>query len=117
MHVDKVRSTPGILTHRQYDRVMEEGKGEGKGEGKRETITTEQDQDKDNDKDQNQGLKKEKEQGSDTDKDTHKDLDQLALVPQVHADSCHYCAGGLFRAANLLLSDVINHRQRCPYTR
>jgi len=34
--------------------------------------------------------------------------------PQVHADSCHYCAGGLFRAANLLLQDVVSHRLLCP---
>ena len=115
MHVDKARSAPGILTHRQYDQVMGEGKGE--------IITTKQDNDNDNDKDKDWGLKKEKEQNSDkdTEKDNDKVLvqgsDQVALVPQVHADSCHYCAGGLFRAANLLLSDVINHRQRCPYTR
>lgn len=33
--------------------------------------------------------------------------------PQVHADSCHYCAGGLFRAASLLLEDLLRHRQQC----
>ena len=72
---------------------------------------------------QDQVIDKDKDKGSDKNKDKGSDKDEtvsepsvLALVPQVHADSCHYCAGGLFRAANLLLADIINHRQRCPYT-
>jgi hypothetical protein len=32
---------------------------------------------------------------------------------EVHSDSLHYCAGGLFRAGNLLLSDLIEHRRKC----
>ena len=83
------------------------------------------DQNQDKGSDQDKGQDKDEGGGNDTDKGSDKDKEKdpvlpepstLALVPQVHADSCHYCAGGLFRAANLLLSDVINHRQRCKHT-
>ena len=152
-HVTRARSSPGMQTHREYDRLMAERggaqqqqhKGQGQGSDKDKGKGLENglvDKDKDmgsdkgKDKDKRivkeqdqEGSSKVEDQGSDKDKDQDSSkykgqvLDQdsplalvpspLALVLQVHADSCHYCAGGLFRAANLLLSDVINHRQRC----
>lgn len=36
---------------------------------------------------------------------------------RLHADSLHYCAGGLFRAGNILLHKLIEHRQRCHKAR
>ena len=102
----------------QKDRRLEQGNDQDKDQG----LNKEKDKDKD------QGVEK----NTDNDIDKGKDIDNkgqdsflpdpsspalgLGLAPQIHADSCHYCAGGLFRAANLLLFDVINHRQQCTYT-
>ena len=132
-HVGKARSSSlGTLTHRQYDSLI-------MGETVKKDKATQQDRRLEQDKDKDQGLDKNsdndnKDKDKDKeDKDKGQGADQdpllsdpsspglglglgLALVPQIHADSCHYCAGGLFRAANLLLFDVINHRQQCPYT-
>ena len=130
-HVGKARSSSlGTLTHRQYDSlIMDDSLMMGQTKDKAMQQDRGLNKDKENDKYKDQGVIKNTDidKGKDNYKDHDHGADQdpllsdpsspgLGLAPQIHADSCHYCAGGLFRAANLLLFDVINHRQQCTYT-